>query len=119
MIGTLKELFCKITGIDPLGGNHFVGTWEAVGQTTKGEKCVFVLDDSTWTVYYDGQKIKTPPGTYTRTSSSTADIFYSADFYVKGIFVAIATFTLRNGNNTLVWTWESGVATEFARSVEQ
>jgi len=76
----------------------------------------FVLDDTTWTVYYDGRRIKPPPGTYTRTSGTTADVFYSDDFYVRGVFVAIATFTLRDDDNTLVWTWGSGVETEFARS---
>ena len=116
IIDTLKELFRKITGKDPLGDNRFVGTWEAVGQNPKSEKCVFVLDDTTWTVYYDGRRGKRPPGTYTRTSGTTADVFYSDDFYLSGVFFTIVTFTLRDDDNTLVWTWGGGVETEFARS---
>jgi hypothetical protein len=116
VIDTLKGLFRKITG---RGRNNFVGTWEAVGQKEGERKCVFVLDDTTWTVYYDGQKIKPPPGTYDRTGDTTADIYYSADFYVNGVFFAIATFTLRDGDNTLVWTWGGGVEMEFARVGER
>ena len=118
MISAFKELFRKITGKAPLGDNRFVGTWEAVGQTAEDRKCVFVLDDTAWTVYYDGRKIKPPSGTYVRTDDTTADVFYSADFYVRGVFVTIATFTLRDGNNTLVWTWDGGAEMEFARSGE-
>ena len=116
MIGTLKGLLRKITGKNR---NNFVGTWEAVGQKAGEKKCVFVLDDTTWTVYYDGLKIKPPPGTYDRTGDTTADIYYSADFYVSGVFFAIATFTLRDGDNTLVWTWNGGVGMEFARVERQ
>ena len=112
MMRALKELFRKITG---RGRNNFAGTWEAVGQSTEERKCVFVLDDTTWTVYYDGQKIKTPPGTYVRTDDTTADVYYSDDFYARGTFFTIATFTLRDGDNTLVWTWNGGVEMEFAR----
>jgi len=57
--------------------------------------------------------MKPPPGTYIRTSGSTADIFYNKDFYGKASCFPIATFTLRNDNNTLVWTWESGDTLEF------
>jgi len=112
VIDTLKGLFREITG---RGRNRFVGTWEAVGQKAEERKCVFVLDDTTWTVYYDGLKIKPPPGTYVRTDDTTADVYYSDDFYVSGVFVTIATFTLRDGRNTLVWTWDSGVETKFTR----
>ena len=115
MIDRLKELFYKITGKAPLNVNHFAGTWEAVRETTEAKACVFVLCDITWTVYYDGKEIEYPPGIYTRTSDTSADIYYSADFYRGGCFAAIATFILRNNNNTLVWEWGSGVEMEFRR----
>jgi len=114
MIEKLKELFYEITGKDPLGKNRFVGTWEGVRQREESEKCVFVLDNTTWTVYYDGKETENPPGTYYRRSRTSADIFYSADFY-RGYRFPIATFLLRNNNNTLVWVWGSGVEMEFSR----
>ena len=115
MINRLKELFYGITGKDPLGKNRFIGKWDAVGQRPGSEKCVFVLDNTTWTVYYDGKETENPPGTYYRRSRTSADIYYSQDFYHSGYRFPIATFLLRNNNNTLVWVWGSGVEMEFSR----
>ena len=115
MIDRLKELFYEITGKDPLGTNRFIGTWDAVRQREGSEKCVFVLDDTKWTVYYDGQRMKSPPGSYIRTSRTSADIYYSQDFYHSGYRFHIATFLLRDNNNTLVWDWGSDVEMEFSR----
>jgi len=56
MIDRLKGLFYEITGKDPLGTNHFVGIWEAVRQRDEeSEKCVFVLDDTTWRIPEEGE----------------------------------------------------------------
>jgi len=62
MMERLKALFYKITKRDPLGVNRFIGTWEAARQSSEERKCVFVLDETTWTVYYDGEKITPPTG---------------------------------------------------------
>ena len=94
MIERLKELFYNITGKDPLGANRFIGTLEAVSQREESEKCVFVLDNTTWAAYYDGKETENPPGTYYRWSRTSADIFYSAGFY-RGYRFPIATFLLR------------------------
>jgi len=89
--------FVKITDNDSFSVNHFVGSWGGPGEY------VFVLDDSNWTLYNDG-KIESGPWAYTRTSISTANAFYDRRDIVVG------TFTLRDDNNTLVWTWGSGLA---------
>ena len=114
MINRLKELFYNITGIDPLGKNRFIGTWEAVRQREESEKSIFILDDTTWRMPEEGKEPKTPPGTYYRWSRTSADIFYSADFY-RGYRFPIATFLLRDNSNMLVWVWGSGVEMEFVR----
>ena len=118
MINRLKELFYEITGKAPLGGNRFIGTWDAVRQREESEKCVVVLDDTKWTVYYNGRRGKSPPGSYTRTSRTSADLYYSEDFY-HGYRFPIATFSLRNNNNTLVWIWGSDVEIKFRRAGTQ
>ena len=119
IIERLKELYYEITGKDPLGTNRFIGTWDAVKQREGSEKCVVVLDDTKLTVYYNGRRGNRPPGSYTRTSRTSADLYYSADFYHSGYRFPIATFSLRSNNNTLVWVWGSDVEIKFRRAGTQ